>query len=123
MKTTLIFRLAVGLLCFITSSGSFAQAGAAPALPGYWNVETNLTTRDYTIVRFYNQQDQLVYQERLDNHCLDVTKNTSKCRRTSRKLTATLQLVLREPSTYASNTLLAQQFDSKRRSQRAYAVR
>ncbi|UOQ68740.1 hypothetical protein [Hymenobacter volaticus] len=123
MKIALLLRLAVSLLCFTTSTSSIAQTPAKPAMSGYWNAETNLSTRDYTIVRFYNGQDQLVYEERLDNLCLDLAKGNGRCRRTSRKLAATLQLVLREPSVCASGTLLAQQFNSTRRLQRAYAIR
>ena len=123
MKTAFLFRLAVSLLCLVASTSSFAQTLAKVAKSGYWNAETNLTTRNYTIVRFYDGQDQLVYEERLDNLCLDLAKGNGRCRRTSRKLATTLQLVLRESSVCASGTLLAQQFNSTRRAQRAYASR
>lgn len=122
MKATLLFRLAISLLCLVASSSSIAQIRPTPDVPGYWNVETNLTTRNYTFVRFYNEQDQLVYEERLDNLCLDLAKGNGRCRRASRKLANTLQRVLREPSVCASGTLLAQQFSSKKRLPRAYAV-
>ncbi|MDF7814761.1 hypothetical protein [Hymenobacter sp. YC55] len=123
MKTTLLFRLAISLLCLVASTSSIAQTRPIPDVHGYWNAETNLTTRNYTLVRFYNEQDQLVYEERLDNLCLDLAKGNGRCRRTSRKLATTLQRVLRDPSVCASGTLLAQQFSSKKRLQRAYAVR
>ncbi|WP_375434371.1 hypothetical protein [uncultured Hymenobacter sp.] len=123
MKTALFRCLAFSLLLLATTQ-SLAQARTAPlASLGYWNVETNLTTRDHSIVRFYDHQNQLVYEERLPNLCLDLSKGTSCCRRTSRQLGRTLRLVLREPAVCASGTLLAQKFDSDRRSQRAYAAR
>lgn len=60
MKTNLLAWLL--LAGFLTcASAAAAQAPAPPAASGgYWNLETNLTTRDYTLVRFYNAHDQLV---------------------------------------------------------------
>jgi len=124
MKTSLLIRLAFGLGCLFVSFLGRAQArAAAPDLPGYWNLEINLTTRDYTIVRFYNGQNQLVYEERLPGLCLDMSKRSGICRRTSRQLTAALQQVLRDAAGRESATLLAQQFAANRRVQRAYAAR
>ena len=52
MKTSLIFRLSIGLFLLLAS---LAHAQSQPAAQtGYWNVETNHTTRDHIIVRFYN---------------------------------------------------------------------
>lgn len=124
MKISLLIRLTLGLLLVAVSTRSPAQTHAlqAPEL-GYWNIETNLTTRDYTIVRFYDGQDQLVYEERLPGICLDLRKGNGLCRRTARQLTATLRQVLRESAGARLPTLLAQQFSQSRRLQRAYAVR
>ena len=47
-------------------------------------------------MRFYNGQDQLVYQERLAA-CFDLARRGHRSRRTSRWLTAALQRVLRDP--------------------------
>jgi hypothetical protein len=99
-----------------------SQAQASPtesSVPVYWNLETNSQTRGYTIVRFYNNQDQLVYEERLDGVCLDLSKRG----RTSRQLTGALQQVLRERAVLTSGTLLAQHLAAKPRLQRAFAVR
>ncbi|TGE03744.1 hypothetical protein [Hymenobacter fodinae] len=87
---------------------------------GYWNLETNLTTRDYTLVRFYNEKDELLHEERLDNLCLDISKGTPLCRRTARLLNTALVQVLRAPG---SRTHLATQLGQNRRIQRGYAVR
>ncbi len=120
MKTPALLRLALLLLLLISSR---AQAQTTPALPGYWNIETNLTTRDCTLVRFYNGQDQLVYAERLPNLCLDLSKGSGRCRRrAASRLNAALQQVLRNPTGQAT-TLVAQQFGVDRRVQRVYAVR
>jgi hypothetical protein len=115
------------LLClvFLLSFPGFAPLAQAqtPALSGYWNTETNLTTRDYTIVRFYNGQDQLVYEELLPNFCLDLSRRPRICRRTKSQLDQTLQLVLSDPTLAQKPTLLATQFGQDRRVQRVYAVR
>jgi hypothetical protein len=120
MKNALTFRLAAPLVCLFVST--LAQAQTAPA--GYWNTETNLTTRAYTIVRFYNGQDQLVYEETLPNLCLDFSRRPGQCRRTKSQLDATLQQVLRDPAAANHATgLLAAQFGQDRRVQRLYAAR
>ncbi|HEX8429151.1 hypothetical protein [Hymenobacter sp.] len=124
MKSSLLFRLLTFSLFLLISSPTWAQTPpAAPTLPGYWNLETNLTTRNYTIVRFYNHQDQLVYEEQLDNLCLDLGKGNGRCRRTTRQLNTALQRVLRNPSTTTEATLLAAELGGNRRVQRLYAVR
>ncbi|MDB5235754.1 MAG: hypothetical protein JWR44_2747 [Hymenobacter sp.] len=123
MKNSSLLRL--GALVFFLFLTSLAHAQTQPAaLPGYWNVETNLTTRDYTLVRFYNGQDQLVYEENLPNLCLDLSRRRGQCRRTKSQLDATLQQVLRTPAdASSSSTLLATQFGQDRRVQRVYATR
>jgi hypothetical protein len=120
MKILTVFRLSL-LLLFLSIT---AQAQTRPAAqPGYWNVETNLTTRDYSVVRFYNAQDQLVYEERLPNLCLDLSHRTGS-RRVRRQLNGDLQLVLRNPTIIAQTSdLLARQFGQSRQVQRTYAAR
>lgn len=116
----LAFFLFLVLLVLCVSTQSWAQQHATkPSLPGYWNIETNSKTRDYTIVRFYNNQDQLVYEERLNDVYLDLRKG----RRASRELTSALQHVLREQPGDTTGAKLAQQFAAKRRLQRAFSVR
>lgn len=123
MKTSLLIRLACGLLLLASTPGLAQPHAPQPPELGYWNIETNLTTRDYTIVRFYNGHDQLVYEERLPGLCLDLRKGNGLCRRTTRQLTAALRQVLRDAASRESATLLTQQFSQSRRFQRAYAVR
>ncbi|MGY3087499.1 hypothetical protein ACVWYF_000525 [Hymenobacter sp. UYAg731] len=123
MKNLLIFRLILGLFLLL-STLAHAQVQTPPAQAGYWNVETNRTTRDHTIVRFYNAQDQLVYEERLDELNLDLRKGNRCCRRTTQQLNVALATVLRDPAAARSDAgLLAQQFGQDRRVQRVYAVR
>ena len=122
MKTSLIFRLSLGLFLLLASLAHAQSQLAVQA--GYWNVETNRTTRDHTIVRFYNAQHQLAYEERLDGLNLDLRKGNRCCRRTSQQLNVALAAVLREPAAARRDAgLLAQQFGQDRRVQRVYAVR
>ncbi|RSK47591.1 hypothetical protein [Hymenobacter rigui] len=122
MNSLLISRLLFLLLLVLASPLARAQ-GPVATLPGYWNLETNLTTRDYTLVRFYNGQDQLVYEETIHNRCLDLSKRPARRRRTSAQLTLALQQVLRNPTIATQNlTLVAQQLGSTRRVQHLYAT-
>ena len=118
MKTHAFFRPILVLGFVLLATALHAQAPAM-ASTGYWNAETNLTARNYSIVRFYNAQDQLVYEERLDNFCLDMRKNRQR-RRISTELNLVLQQVLQQPATEPA--LLAHQFGQNRRIRRAYAA-
>ena len=126
MKTYRFFlRLACWSLFFLAAHSAQAQAVASADLPGYWNTEINRTTHDYTIVRFYNGQDQLVYEERLPRLCLDLGRGSRRCRqRTSRQLTQALQLALHDPTHAAQATAwLTQQLGQDHHAARLYAVR
>lgn len=77
-------------------------------LKGYWIVETTFTPQNYSIVRFYDSQDNPLYTERLADFLPNSSERTR--RRAFRQLSAVLQHVLREPMTPASGTtLIAQQ--------------
>ncbi len=122
MKKLPCLCLAFGLLLF-TPRWACAQTQTAD-LPGYWNLETNLTTHDYTIVRFYNGQDQLVAEQRLPCLCLNLGKGSAHRQKTMRQLTLALQQVLHDPASGDQVAAhLAQQLDQRRRVQRVYAVR
>lgn len=124
MKTYVFFRTCAVLLLVLLATLTNAQSRSLqPVSKGYWTVETNLTTRDYTIVRFYDAQVRLVYEERLPGLCLDLTAGTGLTRRTGRQLTLALHEVLKNPATAESTTLLARQLQPNRRVQREYAVR
>ncbi len=116
---TCSYRWAFGLL--LGSLAGPARAQAPAARPGYWNVETSLTTRDYTLVRFYDGHDRLVYEERRAGLCLDLA---CPGRRTARQLNQALAGVLRDPAAAAKAPgLLARQLGQDRRLQPLYATR
>jgi hypothetical protein len=123
MKTSMFVRLLLLAGGIAWASEAAAQPTSAPARGGYWNTETNLTTRDYTIVRFYNDQNQLVYEERLATMCLDLSASRPACRRLKRQLDLALQQVLSQPSLATQHpALLAQQLSTSRRLQRVYGT-
>ncbi|MBJ6109837.1 hypothetical protein JAO73_12515 [Hymenobacter sp. BT523] len=119
-----LFSQFFGLALLLAGAATANAQSAAVTTAGYWNLETNLTTRDFTIVRFYNAQDQLVYQERIDGLCLNLNSARPLCRKTAAKLNLALQRVLDDPGLGQVNTaLVAQQLSADRRVQRVYAVR
>lgn len=40
----------------------------------YWVVETNTQIKNYSVVRFYNQNNQLVHEVAMDHVRIDITK-------------------------------------------------
>ncbi|RYC67873.1 MULTISPECIES: hypothetical protein [Spirosoma] len=61
------------------TAGSYTEknrlAGyAAPAEPSgiFWMTETNRKPSPYTIVRFYDETNQLIYEEKLPGRCLNI---------------------------------------------------
>ena len=60
-----------------TALSASAQSTDAAKEP-YWVVETNTVTRDHTIVRFYSQQHELVYEEKLQGVHLDATRKRTR---------------------------------------------
>lgn len=45
---------------------------------GYWVIESNIQTPDKSIIRFYNNTHQMVYQETLTGVVLDIRKRKVK---------------------------------------------
>jgi hypothetical protein len=41
---------------------------------GYWVIEANTQTKDFTIIRFYDALHHLLYEEKLEGSYLDITK-------------------------------------------------
>lgn len=126
MKTSLLSGLRLlALLALLPTASLRAQTATYSEAPlvaksGYWSLQTDSKRPDYTIVRFYNDAHELVYQERLDGVCLDPTKNRAAHRRISRMLGTALDQVQRAQSNSAvSGSLVA----LKRHTQRLYAVR
>lgn len=79
MKRTFlkIALVAGGIFCCSLHPG-LAQAKAKQE--GYWVVETNQRTRNYTLIRFYSDQDQLLYEEKLPGYMLDISRSRNKKR-------------------------------------------
>lgn len=123
MKTPFCIRLTCGLLLLLGSLAGRAQGLPPAALPGYWNLEINRTTRDCTIVRFYDGQDRLVYEDHLPGLCLDLSQGPARQRRrTAARLSLALQAVLRDPARARQTVAgLAQQFDQRGRAPQRYA--
>jgi hypothetical protein len=41
---------------------------------GYWVVESNTHSKDFTVIKFYDAQHRLMYEERLEGVCLNIKK-------------------------------------------------
>ncbi|RNI29167.1 hypothetical protein [Rufibacter latericius] len=87
------FVLVVGLFTFLPSPKVSAQA---PASSWYWVVESNTRQKKSSIVRFYNKEHQLVYEESVTGRKLDIKKP-----KTRKLLDNALQQVMVTPPTYA----------------------
>ncbi|GAA3997151.1 hypothetical protein GCM10022408_04760 [Hymenobacter fastidiosus] len=125
MKTFLIARLSFfavlfGLSVTVASAQTTVYTeDAQQAGTGYWSIETDQTRRDYSVIRFYTAQHEKIYEERLNELCLDPSRGTAKCRRTARQLSNALAYLHHAQS----NTLLGSELGINRRAQRFYALR
>ena len=102
------------------SASSFAPCPATQELAGYWMVETSFTLHKYSMVRFYDGHDNLVYEEGLAILFSDLSKRSQ--RRVASQIAIVLQCVLFRSATQASGNLLAQQLRSRGLMQRSYPV-
>lgn len=68
MKRTLL------LIALVT--GFLAKAGAQDlkVVPAYWVVETNVRQKNFSIVRLYDEQNNLVHEVKMDGLYFDVNK-------------------------------------------------
>jgi hypothetical protein len=90
------------------------------AKTGYWTIVTDSQIRDHSIVRFYNDKHELLYEEQLDGVYLDPTKSVAAHRRISKMLGTALQQVQRlQTNSVVSTNMVA----LNRHTQRLYAVR
>jgi hypothetical protein len=71
MKKTILSLAAATLLSIAASSTTFAstKSGKGKAI---WTIETNELNRNYTVVRFYNEKQELVYEEHIAGRYLDI---------------------------------------------------
>ncbi|WP_324672221.1 hypothetical protein [Hymenobacter sp. GOD-10R] len=96
MKTFFLSALSFLLLSPCFSTQATAQTPPTTAsLPGYWNVEANRCTQKYAIVRFYNDQHELVHEARIANQQLALNRRRMGSR-TVQQLNVALQDVLRK---------------------------
>ena len=90
------------------------------AKSGYWSLVTDQNDRSHTVVQFYNDQHELLYEERLDGLCLEPCKSRASHRRLAKMLGATLQQVQRMQSNSMVSTKLVA---LNRHTLREYATR
>ena len=88
LKNTLIIASLMILSCVGTALPSEAAIPYTTPDTGYWVVESNQLTRDYTVIRFYDSQHRLLYEENLEGVYLNIKK-----RRHVKMLNKTLSLV------------------------------
>jgi hypothetical protein len=125
MKTSLLSRLSLScVLLALPVSMAMAQTKVYSEAPiiaktGYWTLQTDSQARDHTLVRFYNDQHELLYEEQLKGVCLDPCKSLAAHRRISRMLGTTLQQVQRlHNNSVVSTNMVA----LNRHTQRLYAM-
>lgn len=70
--------LLAGVAALLLTLNVNAQA-RRPDLPqaGFWVVETNPKAKTGSVVKFYNDDKQLIYEEHLDGKCLDVRRSNT----------------------------------------------
>jgi hypothetical protein len=125
MKTSLISRLSLLAVVFglsITMADAqtrlYTEDNKEPST-GYWTIETDAAHRDYSVVRFYTVNHEKIYEERLNQICLDPSKGTAACRRTARMLSNAVVQVQQA----RTNSMVTQSLVANRRAQRIYALR
>src|SRR4051812_4343069 len=85
MKTPIHFRILL-ILFLAVSFSSFAQDNEQPGtrIPrwisekGYWVVESNIKTPYQSIIHFYNNDNVLVYREKVDGVKVNLNRNRTK---------------------------------------------
>src|SRR5262245_9416710 len=80
MKPKFRCWLSAFIVAFISFAASSQTTENAPWTPdrGYWNVEENINDPFHHIVRFYNDDHQLIYMEALNNVKMNLEKQKTK---------------------------------------------
>lgn len=73
MKTRLTWIIQLAGAMILSATGAESQ-GMKDRAAAYWVIEGNINTRDYTLIHYYNDKDELVGEERLEGRLLDITK-------------------------------------------------
>ncbi|OZI08582.1 hypothetical protein BWI93_08550 [Siphonobacter sp. BAB-5385] len=86
-------------LFFLALLGTAAQAQKKESQPktGFWVVEDNLRTKQGSIVRFYAENGILIYEEKLEDLRLNISR-----KKVVKRLDATLSQVLNRSRTLPS---------------------
>jgi len=63
----------IAALAFFTAIVSW-NAALAQSPNGYWIIESNVHVKDLTIVRFYNNANEQIYEEKLNNVALNIQR-------------------------------------------------
>ncbi|WP_420153886.1 hypothetical protein [Siphonobacter sp.] len=86
-------------LFFLALLGTAAQAQKKELQPktGFWVVEDNLRTKQGSIVRFYAENGTLIYEEKLEDLRLNISR-----KKVVKRLDATLTQVLNRSRTLPS---------------------
>ena len=66
------------MLALFLSISAAIEAQQVDQTPSYWVVETNIRHPNFTIVRFYDVQDQLVHEVKIMGVYIDVRKPKQK---------------------------------------------
>lgn len=93
------------LMIMIWSSGK-AQISPA-ASKGFWVIESNINEKKTQLVKFYDSDHRLIYEEKIEGKRIRYEKP-----RTQKKLNEVLQAVLETKDTLHSKSLLAKHFKS-----------
>ncbi|MCB2410602.1 hypothetical protein [Hymenobacter lucidus] len=125
MKTSLISRLSLLVAAFglsITMANAqvsvYTEDAKQPGA-GYWSIETDAAHRNYSIVRFYSANHEKIYEERINELCLDPSRGTAACRRTARMLSNAVVQMQRA----RTNSIVTNGLSLNYRAQRIYASR
>ncbi|MDO1447738.1 hypothetical protein Q0590_15815 [Rhodocytophaga aerolata] len=68
IKATSLFFLLILHIQAVAESPAFSPDG------GYWVVETNVQTKDFTIIKFYDARHHLLYEEKIEGRFVDIHK-------------------------------------------------
>jgi hypothetical protein len=74
LKNTLLKAAAVILTFGCTALPAMAGMPPYATETGYWVVESNTITKDFTIIKFYDSQHQLMYEEKMEGVYLNIKK-------------------------------------------------
>lgn len=78
---TTVFFLTLSMTAFTVIAQAKTTAGNAPkwvAVNGYWVIETNINSPKLNTIYFYNDNNNLVYKEKVDGIVINLKKRRVK---------------------------------------------